>query len=99
MERLSERNYHSLPIALNPNTLQMGFVYELPGRQREEVRNLFGDWQVNGVFPGTPLVGTAAQGALNAPGKTQTADQVKPTVEKLGGIGPSQPFFDPTAFA
>jgi hypothetical protein len=42
---------------------------------------------------------TAAQGALDAPGNTQTADQVKPTVEKLGGIGPGQPFFDPTAFA
>ena len=37
--------------------------------------------------------------ALNAPGNTQTADQVKPVVEKLGGIGPGQPFFDPSAFA
>ena len=42
---------------------------------------------------------TAAAGALNAPGNTQTADQVKPVVEKLGGIGSGQPFYDPSAFA
>jgi hypothetical protein len=41
----------------------------------------------------------SAEGALNDPGNTQTADQVKPTVEKLGGIGVGQPFFDPSAFA
>ena len=41
----------------------------------------------------------AAAGALNAPGNSQTADQVKPVVEKLGGIGPGQPYYDPTAFA
>ena len=58
---------------------------------------------MNGVFAafqGRPFtVVTAAAGALNAPGNTQTADQVKPVVEKLGGIGAGQPFFDPTAFA
>jgi hypothetical protein len=36
---------------------------------------------------------------LNAPGNSQTADQVKPTVEKLGGIGRNDPYFDPAAFA
>jgi len=36
---------------------------------------------------------------LNAPGNTQTADLVKPTVEKLGGIGVGNPFYDPSAFA
>ena len=32
-------------------------------------------------------------------GSSQTADQIKPAVQKLGGIGPGQPYFDPTAFA
>jgi hypothetical protein len=64
-------------------------------------RWLLGDWQWNGVFAayqGRPFSVTAAQGALNAPGNSQTADQVKPEVEKFGGIGAGQPFFDPTAF-
>lgn len=91
-----------------PHILQMGFVYELPvGKGKKYapsgmVRWLLGDWQVNGVFAsyqGRPFTVTAAAGALNAPGNTQTADQVKPVVEKLGGVGAGQPFFDPAAFA
>jgi hypothetical protein len=91
-----------------PQTLQTGFVYELPaGKGRKfatsgVTRWVLGDWQLNGVFAaynGRPFSVTAAAGALNAPGNTQTPDQVKPAVEKLGGIGPGQPFFDPSAFA
>lgn len=91
-----------------PHVFQLGFVYELPagkGRKRFNTgaaRWILGDWQVNGVFAafqGRPFNVSAAAGALNAPGNTQTADQVKPVVEKLGGIGPRQPFYDPTAFA
>ena len=91
-----------------PNTWQTGFVYELPAGKGKKFatsgvqRWILGDWQLNGVFAafqGRPFSVTAAQGALNAPGNTQTADQVKPTVDKLGGIGSGQPFFDPTAFA
>jgi hypothetical protein len=37
--------------------------------------------------------------SLNLPGSTQTADQVKPDVEKLGGVGRGTPYYDPTAFA
>jgi hypothetical protein len=90
-----------------PHTLQMGFVYELPfgpGKKMAQAgvaRWVLGDWQWNGVFAayqGRPFSVTAAQGALNAPGNSQTADQVKPEVEKFGGIGAGQPFFDPTAF-
>jgi hypothetical protein len=61
-----------------------------------------GDWQLNGVFAafqGRPFTVGAAAGALNAPGNAQTADQVKPVVEKLGGIGAGQPFYDASAFA
>jgi hypothetical protein len=82
-------------------------VYELPAGKGRKYANsgaarwLLGDWQVNGVFAayqGRPFSVTAAAGALNAPGNSQTADQVKPVVEKLGGIGPGQPFFDTSAF-
>jgi hypothetical protein len=91
-----------------PHTLQMGFVWELPfGKERRfatsgAARSILGGWQLNGVFAsyqGRPFTVGAAQGALNAPGNTQTADQVKTEVAKLGGIGVGQPFFDPTAFA
>lgn len=91
-----------------PHNFQTGFVYELPAGRGKKFANsgasrwIFGDWQINGVFAaysGRPFTVTAAAGALNAPGNTQTADQVKPVVEKLGGVGPGQPFFDPTAFA
>jgi hypothetical protein len=91
-----------------PHIFQMGFVYELPAGKGKKYANsgvsrwLLGDWQVNGVFAayqGRPFTVSAAQGALNAPGNAQTADQVKPEVERLGGIGAGQPFFDPMAFA
>jgi hypothetical protein len=87
---------------------QLGWVYELPfGPSKSYAKHgvarvLLGDWQVNGVgalYSGTPFTVTASGAALNAPGNTQTADQVKATVDKLGGIGPGQPFYDPTAFA
>lgn len=63
---------------------------------------LLGGWQVNGIFSaysGIPFTVTASGGSLSAPDQTQTADQVKPVVAKLGGIGASSPYFDPTAFA
>jgi hypothetical protein len=88
--------------------LQMGFVYELPAGKGKKFassgpsRWILGDWQLNGVFAsfmGRPFTVGAAAGALNAPGNIQTADQVKEKVEKLGGVGPGRPFYDPTAFA
>ena len=36
---------------------------------------------------------------MNAPGNTQTADQVLTDVQILGGHGSGQPYFDPNAFA
>jgi hypothetical protein len=91
-----------------PQMFQMGFVYELPMGSGKQIANsgvakwVLGGWQLNGVFAsfqGRPFSVTAAAGALNAPGNSQTADQVKPVVEKIGGIGAGQQFFDPTAFA
>jgi hypothetical protein len=59
-------------------------------------------WQVNGLlnsYTGTAFTVTGSSTSLNAPGNTQTADQIKPTVAKLGGAGAGQSFFDPLAYA
>src|SRR5262249_7386920 len=61
-----------------------------------------GGWQLTGIFTaisGTPFSVTSSATSLNSPGNTQTADQVKPTVEKLGQVGPGTSWFDPYAFA
>ena len=63
---------------------------------------LAGGWQVNGIlsaYSGLPFSVLASGTSLDAPGNTQRADQVKATVEKLGGAGPGQAFLDPLAFA
>jgi hypothetical protein len=87
----------------------LGWVYELPfgqgkafGNTNRIARFVLGGWQTNGTltaYSGAPFTVTASDVSLNAPGNTQTADQVKTTVVKLGGIGPGQAYYDPTAFA
>jgi hypothetical protein len=59
-------------------------------------------WQDNGLFSaytGLPFTVTGSSTSLNAPGNTQTADQIKPHVAILGGVGPGQSFLDPLAYA
>jgi hypothetical protein len=89
------------------HNLRVAWLAELPfGAGKQWAQNgiaakALGGWQVNGIFSaysGTPFTVTASSASLNAPGETQTADQVKPTVAKLGGIGASSPYYDPTAF-
>ena len=61
-----------------------------------------GGWQLNAVFSamsGTPFTVTSSGTSVNAPGNTQTADQVRSTVEILGGVGRGNSYFDPDAFA
>jgi hypothetical protein len=91
-----------------PNNFQIGGVYELPfGKNKPYLQHGFsghvlGGWQVNGTFSaysGLPFTVTASGASLNAPNNTQTADQVLPTVTKLGGIGPGNPYYDPSAYA
>ena len=48
---------------------------------------------------GTPFTVTSSGTNLNAPGNTQTADQVKAEVKILGGVGRGASYFDPTAYA
>lgn len=88
------------------HNLQVGFAAELPfGKGKswasEGVASaILGGWQVNGVasaVSGTPFTITASNVSLNAPGNTQTADQVG-AFKILGGVGSTQPWFDTTAF-
>jgi outer membrane receptor protein involved in Fe transport len=90
------------------HTFRFAWVAELPfGRGKRWASDgagkiLLGGWQVNGIFSsysGTPFTVTGSATSLNAPGNTQTVDQVKPEVKKFGTVGPNTPFFDPTAFA
>ncbi len=79
-----------------PHVLQLSWIYELPFKHL-----LARGWQINGIFSaytGVPFNVTSSGASLNAPGNTQTADQVLPEVRKLGGIGATSPWFDPAAF-
>jgi hypothetical protein len=65
------------------------------------VSQIVGGWQLNNIlsfYSGTPFSVTASGTSLNAPENDQRADQVKPDVEILGGIGPNSAYFDPLAF-
>ncbi|MEX2299371.1 MAG: TonB-dependent receptor [Bryobacterales bacterium] len=86
---------------------QMGFVYELPMGSGKRVANsgvaaqILGGWQVSGIFAamtGRPFQVGASGASLNSAGNSQTADQVA-EVNKLGGFGPGQPYYDPSSFA
>jgi hypothetical protein len=91
------------------HALSFGWVYEFPfGKGKTFVNGggfaskLVGDWQLNGTltaYSGAPFTVTADGTALNAPGNTQTANQVASSVPYLGGIGSGHYFYDPTAFA
>ncbi|MGC4050931.1 MAG: hypothetical protein QM757_16315 [Paludibaculum sp.] len=85
-----------------------GGAYELPFGKGKRFGNtsrlamaLLGGWQTNGTlvyYSGAPFNVTADGSTLNAPGNTQTADQVGDVVY-LGGIGPGQPYYATNAFA
>jgi hypothetical protein len=90
------------------NVFQMGWVYELPfGTGKMTAKSgvpaaLFGGWVLNGVFSaftGTPFTVSAPGGALNAPNNTQTANQITPVVNFLGGVGPGTYWYNPADFA
>jgi len=87
---------------------QMGWIYELPfGKGKPMAKSgvaaaLFGGWALNGIFStytGTPFTITAPGGALNAPSNTQTANQLTPTVQLLGGTGTGNFWYNPADFA
>ncbi len=86
--------------------LVMAWVYELPlGPGKTYLHSgtaskIAGNWQWNGNFysyTGLPFTVTASGASLNAPGNSQSADQVAP-YRKIGAIGPGETFFDPLSF-
>ncbi len=90
------------------HNLQIYGVYGLPfgGGKRWAsqgvLARIVGGWQLNAIFSrasGTPFTVTSSGTSVNAPGNTQTADQVLPEVAILGGVGRGQSYFDPNAFA
>jgi Carboxypeptidase regulatory-like domain/TonB dependent receptor len=105
--------YDRLNRAVNPYDRTQIFSFsgiaELPlGRGKKFLNRggvataVFSGWQVNGLFnayTGLPFTVTGSSTSLNAPGSTQTADQMKPAVATLGGVGPGQSWFDPLAYA
>ena len=65
------------------------------------VAALASGWQLNALsslYTGLPFTVTGSSTSLNAPGNTQTADQVVPYVATIGGVGPGQSWFDPLAY-
>ena len=84
----------------------MSWVYEMPwGKGRPMALKgvadaIAGGWRINGIYSaytGTPFTVSAATTSLNAPGSSQTADQIGPLV-KIGGVGPGSQYYDVTAF-
>jgi hypothetical protein len=91
-----------------PHNFQAGFLYELPfGPGKRWATDgtsgaILGGWQMNGLFSayqGRPFTIFASDASLNMPGNAQTADQIKPDVEKFGNVGNAGTFFDTSAFA
>jgi len=89
-----------------PHKIDISAMYELPfgeGRRFASsgpLSSVLGGWQVNAyftAFSGRPFGISASNASLGA-NSGQRADQVKPDVEILGGIGVNNPYFDPTAF-
>lgn len=91
-----------------PHNLQITNMIELPfGKGRRYLNDngvvsaIVGGWQVNNIvsyFSGLPFTVTSSGNSLNAPGSTQTADQIKSSVAIFGNTGPGQKYFDVDAF-
>jgi hypothetical protein len=82
-------------------------TYELPFGRQHDLANqgilaaVAGGWQLNWIvsrMSGTSFTVGTSGSSVNAPGNTQTADQVKSDVKILGGHGVRQSYFDPLAF-
>jgi len=93
-----------------PHKVDLSAIYELPfGAGKRFVNSggfltrLLGRWQVSSsmtAYTGFPFTVTSNGTSLNAPGNSQTADQVKDTVEIYGAgkPGPQTAYFDVLAF-
>jgi hypothetical protein len=105
-----QRNY-ALAGFDRTHNLEIYGNYELPvGRGKRWASQGFaskvvGGWQLNGILSrqsGTPLTISSSGTSVNAPGNTQTADQILANVAILGGHGIGAnggSYFNPLAFA
>jgi len=84
----------------------MSWVYELPIGKGKALGmsgladKITGGWRLNGVYSsysGTPFTVSAATTSLNAPGSSQTADQIGELV-KIGGVGPGTEYYSVNSF-
>lgn len=89
-----------------PHNLQTTVVWELPFGKGKSLATsgiasaILGGWQINTLmsgFTGSPFTVGADGASLNLPGSTQRADLVG-EVQRLGGAGRGQAFFDYRAF-
>lgn len=80
-----------------PHMFVMSWVYEMPwGKGRPIPLSGFldyvaGGWRVNGIYSaysGTPFTVSASTASLNAPGSSQTADQIR-EIKSIGDVGPN----------
>lgn len=85
------------------HTYVASFVAELPFFRNSDsaLRHVLGGWQASGLLTlmsGTPINVTADGALLRAPGNALYADRVgEPRI--IGGFGPGQQYFDPSAYA
>jgi Carboxypeptidase regulatory-like domain/TonB dependent receptor-like, beta-barrel len=110
--RINIPEYYHLNRSLSnfdrPHNLNITSIVELPfgpGRRWMDgggvLSQIVGGWQVSNIlsfYSGTPFSVTASGTSLNAPESDQRADIVTSEVEILGGIGRTNPYFDPLAF-
>jgi hypothetical protein len=85
----------------------MAFVWEAPFGKGKKFNidsklldTVAGGWTLSSVFSaysGTPFTVSGNAASLNAPGNSQTADQIAP-VRKINEFGPGQFYFDPMSF-
>lgn len=89
------------------HTFVQSYMYELPFGPGKRwlnsgvIGNVFGNWRVNGiltVMSGLPMTLTPSTNNLNAPGNTQTVNQIAP-VQILHGVGANSPRFSAASFS
>ncbi len=89
-----------------PHMFVMSWVYEMPFGKGKPIPlsgfldYLAGGWRVNGIYSaysGTPFTVGAGGTSLNAPGSSQTADQVS-AIQKIGDVGPNTQWLSVNSF-
>ncbi len=90
-----------------PQNLQLYFVYQLPFGKGHTMLNhgvaswIVGNWQISGTIAresGLPF-GIGTTSSINAGGQANSANQISPTVQILGGHDANDPYFNGAAFA